>query len=95
MSKKRNAEPPPKDAQLVQFESGEFKPLFVKSADIGKVVIGLSCKTMSNLRSEKKGPKFYMVGGTPYYKLVDLESYFGANPVETFNDERRYGNGNV
>jgi hypothetical protein len=86
MPKRRNVEPLPRDAHLIRFEPGEFKPLFVKSADIGKIVIGLSCKTMSNLRSAKKGPKFYMVGGTPYYKLVDIESYFGANPVETFNN---------
>ena len=86
MSKKRNTESLPKDVHLVQFEPGEFKPIFVKSADIGKVVIGLSPKTMCNLRSEKKGPKFYMVGGTPYYKLDDLENYFGANPVETTNN---------
>ena len=83
MTKKRNIELLPKDAHLVRFEPGEFKPLFVKSANIGNVVIGLSSKTMSNLRSEKRGPKFYMVGGTPYYKLEDLENYFGANPVET------------
>ena len=83
MPKKRNAEPLPNNIQIVKFEPGEFKPLFVKSADIGKVVIGLSSKTMCNLRSEKRGPKFYLVGGTPYYKLEDLENYFGANPVET------------
>mgnify|MGYP006443013003 CR=1 FL=1 len=83
MTKKRNVELLPKDAQLVRFEPGDFKPLFVKSADIGKVVIGLSSKTMCNLRSQKRGPKYYMVGGTPYYKLEDLENYFGANPVET------------
>jgi hypothetical protein len=83
MPKKRNVEPLPKDARIVRFEPGELKPLFVKSADIGKVVIGLSAKTMCNLRSEKRGPKFYLVGGTPYYKLEDLENYFGANPVET------------
>jgi hypothetical protein len=83
MPKKRNVEPMPKNARIVRFEPGEFKPLFVKSADIGKVVIGLSSKTMCNLRSEKRGPKFYIVGCTPYYKLEDLENYFGANPVET------------
>ena len=87
MPKKRNVEPMPNNIQIVKFEPGEFKPLFVKSADIGKVVIGLSSKTMCNLRSEKRGPKFYLVGGTPYYKLEDLENYFGANPVET-NDGR-------
>ena len=83
MPKKRNVESMPNNIQIVKFEPGEFKPLFVKSADIGKVVIGLSSKTMCNLRSEKRGPRFYMVGGTPYYKLEDLENYFGANPVET------------
>jgi hypothetical protein len=83
MTKKRNVELLHKDVRIVRFETGEFKPLFVKSANIGNVVIGLSSKTMCNLRSQKRGPKYYMVGGTPYYKLEDLENYFGANPVDT------------
>jgi len=87
MTKKRNVELLPKDARIVRFEPGEFKPLFVKSADIGKVVIGLSSKTMSNWRSAKRGPQFFLDNGQPYYRLSDLEEYFSRCPVETFNHE--------
>jgi hypothetical protein len=86
MPKKRNAEPMPNNIQIVKFEPGKFKPLFVKSADIGKVVIGLSSKTMSNWRSAKRGPQFFLDNGQPYYRLSDLEEYFSRCPVETFND---------
>ena len=87
MTKKRNVELLPKDAHLVRFEPGKFKPLFVKSADIGKVVIGLSSKTMANWRSAKRGPKYFLDNGQPYYRLSDLEEYFSRCPVETFNHE--------
>ena len=83
MPKKRNAEPFPNNIQIVKFELGEFKPLFVKSADIGKVVIGLDPKTMSNWRSAKRGPRFFLDNGQPYYRLSDLEEYFSRCPVET------------
>ena len=87
MPKKRKAEPLPADAQIVRFEPGEFRSLFVAAKDIGKVVIGYSSKTAANDRSAKRGCRYYMVGGRPYYKLEDLENYFGGNPVETFNSD--------
>jgi hypothetical protein len=79
----------PNDAQCIQFETGNIRPLFVASKDIEKVIVGFNKKTAANLRCQKKGPRFYMVGGTPYYKVSDLEEYFGKNPVETFNSEER------
>lgn len=74
-----------KDIRLIQFEPGEFKPLFVKAPDIDRVIIGLSPKTMANWRSEKRGPPYYITGRAIYYKLKDLEDYFGGNPIQTTN----------
>jgi len=85
MSKKKS--PLPTVIHVIQTPEGEFKPLFVAGRDIGKVVVGLSAKTMANWRSAKVGPKFFMCNGTPYYKLSDLEAYFGANPVQTTGAE--------
>ncbi|PIR01370.1 MAG: hypothetical protein COV66_01800 [Nitrospinae bacterium CG11_big_fil_rev_8_21_14_0_20_45_15] len=70
--------------QVINFAPGEFRPLFVASKDIERVVLGYSAKSAANDRCAKRGPKFYMVGGRPYYRISDLENYFGARPVETF-----------
>lgn len=86
MPKKRKPELLPMDVKLIQFSQDNPKPLFVSSKDVEKVVIGWSKKTASNLRSQKKGPRFFMVGGTPYYKLSDLEEFFSKCPVETINE---------
>ena len=79
-----------KTPQIQVLESlPDFRPLYVSAASVDKVVLGVSRKTFSNWRSEKRGPRFFLVGGKPYYRLDDLESYFGANPVETLNLENR------
>ncbi len=95
MPKKRKPEPIPKDIQIVQFVQGDFQPLLVASKDIESVIRGYSSKTAANDRSRKVGPRYFMRGGRPYYLVQDLIEHFTQNPVETFNDERRYGNGNV
>ena len=68
--------------QVVQLPA-DFQPLFVSAAHVDRVVIGVSKKTWANWRSAKTGPRFYMVGAKPYYRLKDLQDYFSANPVET------------
>ena len=70
-------------------------PLIVAGKDIEKIIVGYSSKTAANDRSRKVGPRYFMRGGRPYYLVKDLVEHFTQNPVETFNDERRYGNGNV
>jgi hypothetical protein len=72
-------------AQSILSAADAFLPLIVASKDIEKVILGFSPKTAANLRSQKKGPRYFMVGGTPYYKTSDLLEYFCSNPVETFN----------
>ena len=66
--------------------------LFVAARAIGKVVIGLSSKTLANWRSYGIGPKYYVKNGSVYYRLKDLENFFGENPVETFDEEERCDN---
>ena len=86
MPKKIKPEPLPKDIQIVQFEPGEFRPLFVKASDIGEVVIGLSPKTLANWRSQGIGPAYTIINGQIYYRLSTLEEYFSRCPVKTTSD---------
>ena len=74
------------EIHVVEFQPGEFRPLFVAAKDVGKVVIGWSRKSAANARSLKIGPRFYTVRGMPFYRISDLEDHFGKNPVETFNE---------
>ncbi|MBT6717972.1 MAG: hypothetical protein HOB18_10115 [Nitrospina sp.] len=86
MPRKRKIEPLPQDARLVQFRPGELKPLFVKAADIGKVVVGLSPKTMANWRSQGIGPRYHLVNGSVYYGFGEIEGFFGKNLIETADE---------
>jgi len=86
MPKKLKPEPLPNDIQIVQFEPGEFRPLFVKASDIGEVVIGLSPKTLANWRSQGIGPAYTIINGQIYYRLSTLEEYFSRCPVKTTSD---------
>ena len=83
MPRKKATAPLPKDVRIIDYAPGEFKPLLVSSKDVEKVVIGWSKKTAANLRSQKKGPRYYLVGGTPYYQIEDLEEYFSRYLVKT------------
>ncbi len=64
--------------------------LIVAGKDIETIIVGYSAKTAANDRCRKIGPKYYQRGGRPYYLVEDLVDHFTQNPVETFNDERRY-----
>ncbi len=82
----KKLEPLSKDIQIIQFEAGEFHPYFVASKDIEKVVVGYSKKTAANDRSRKRGPPYYMIGGTPYFLVSELIEHFTRNRFETIND---------
>ena len=88
MPKKLKPEPLPNDIQIVQFEPGEFRPLFVKASNIGEVVVGLSPKTLANWRSQGIGPAYIIIHGQIYHRLSTLEEYFGGNEVKTFDGEK-------
>ena len=87
MPKKIKPEPLPKDIQIVQFEPGEFRPLFVKAANIEKVVVGLSPKTLANWRSLGIGPAYFIIHGQIYYRFSTLVEFFGGNEIKTFQGD--------
>ena len=64
-------------------DPNEPTPIFIAARAIGKAVVGLSPKTLANWRSYGRGPKYYLKNGSVYYKLEDLQTFFGENPVET------------
>ena len=86
MPRKRQAEPLPDDGQLIQFIPGEFKPLFVKAPDIGKVILGLSPSTAANWRSLGIGPEYHVIGGSVYYEFQVLKEFFSGGLVQTTGD---------
>tara|TARA_B100001971_G_C17744887_1_gene312505 strand:+ start:211 stop:471 length:261 start_codon:yes stop_codon:yes gene_type:complete len=85
MPRKRQVEPMPPDAKIIQLGPEEIKPLFVKATDIDRIIVGLSPKTLANWRSQGVGPKYFIVNGSVYYAFAELESYFGMHPIETIN----------
>ena len=74
--------------QVVQFQPGVIEPLFIAARDVPKVIIGVSAKTLSNWRSEKKGPAYHMVQGSPYYNWQELKEFFSSGRVETFDENK-------
>lgn len=70
---------------LAEFNTEEFKPLFVAAKDFAKVIIGPSAQTLANWRSLKIGPEYYKINGSVYYKISDLEEFFGKNKIQTSN----------
>ena len=67
--------------------SPEITPLFVAGKSAGKLVIGHSSKSFANDRSLKRGCRYFMVDGMPYYLVSDLIEHYTQNPVETLNHE--------
>ena len=86
MPRKRQVEPMPPDAKIIQLGPEEIKPLFVKATDIDRIIVGLSPKTLANWRSQGVGPKYFLVNGSVYYAFREIETYFGKNPVRTINE---------
>jgi len=64
----------------------ETTPLMVAAKDIERIILGYSAKKAANDRSLKRGPKFFLNGARPYYRVSDLIEYFTRNPVETVDD---------
>ena len=73
--------------KILAIDANAPSALFVAARAIETVVIGLSPKTLANWRSYGRGPKYYLKNGSVYYKLEDLENFFGENPVETDEEE--------
>jgi|ETNmetMinimDraft_12_1059888.scaffolds.fasta_scaffold72412_2 hypothetical protein len=88
MSKAKTATPEKTELKKIPSPKDNVSPLFVAAKDVERIIIGFNKKTAANWRSMKKGPRYHMVSGTPYYKVSDLVDYFGKNPVETFNNDK-------
>jgi len=84
MAKKKA--PPLAEIHVIETPKGEFRPLFVSAAHVDKVILGRSAKAFANDRCMKIGCRYFLVGGKPFYKISDLEAFYGGNPVEVFND---------
>jgi len=74
-----------KEIRVIQFPPGEIEPLFIRASDVGRVIIGLSPKTLSNHRSLGIGVEYHVVAGSVFYEYKVLKEYFSAGRVETFN----------
>ena len=70
---------------IIEVPVGEFQPLYVAARYIDKVIIGIARQTWANWRYLKIGPRYYKVNGAVYYKISELEEYFGRHPVQTFD----------
>lgn len=72
---------------VIEIPEGEFQPLFVAAHKIDKVIIGIAKQTWANWRYLKIGPRYYKVKGTVYYKISELEEYFGRSPIQTIDTD--------
>ncbi len=75
------------EIKVVQFPPGEIEPLFIRASDVGRVIIGLSPKTLSNHRSLGIGVEYHVVAGSVFYEFKVLKEYFSTGRVETLNRE--------
>ena len=50
-------------------------------------IYGLDVGTLANLRSKRRGPKFFKVGRRVYYFLADVEAWLRRCPVLTSDCE--------
>jgi|JYMV01.1.fsa_nt_gi hypothetical protein len=67
--------------------SPEISPLFVAGKSAPKLIVGHSAKSFANDRSLKRGCRYFMVDGMPFYSVSDLIAHYTQNPVETTQDD--------
>lgn len=48
---------------------------------------GLSIKSLANLRSQGRGPRFFRRGRRIYYNVQDVRSWLTQNPVLTIDQK--------
>jgi len=59
------------------------------SPSLAAELYSVSPGTLSNWRSQKKGPRFFRVGAKILYLVTDLDSFFTSEPVVTCDSIRR------
>lgn len=75
--------------KVIQFPPGETEPLFIAARAAPRMVEGVSLKTFANWRSQKKGPPFNLVDGSPYYPWREFKNHFNRGRVQTSNEPER------
>ncbi|MBA2848672.1 helix-turn-helix domain-containing protein [Thermosulfuriphilus ammonigenes] len=60
-----------------------MKPLFIAATEVSKLFPGLSPKTLANLRSQGRGPRFFKKGRRVFYRVEDLERWLAEGEVKT------------
>lgn len=55
-------------------------------------IYGLDVGTLANLRTQRRGPKFFKVGRRVFYFLSDVEAWLRRNPVLTTDSVEGAGN---
>lgn len=63
------------------------KPIFIAATRVEEFFPGLNPKTLANLRSQGRGPRFFKVGRKVFYRLEDLEAWLTRQPVRTADQE--------
>ena len=84
--KKSKAKSQPKEYKIIEFLPGETQPIVVAGKNVEKIIDGYTSKTAANDRSGKRGCRYFMRNGRPYYLVQDLIDHFTQNPVETTQD---------
>ena len=51
------------------------KPLFIAASEVPRFFPGLSPKTLANLRSQGRGPRYFRRGRRVFYRMEDLERW--------------------
>jgi len=59
------------------------KPIMIAASEVSKFFPGLHYKTLANMRSQGKGPRYYKVGRKVFYRIADLEAWLTQNPILT------------
>lgn len=63
-----------------------MSPKMIARTDIEKIIIGLKPKTLANLNSLGKGPKYFKIGHKVYYDVEDLMAWAKTRRSKTFDE---------
>ena len=63
------------------------KPIYCTPQQLGKYVDGINVDHLANLRSQKRGPKFYKRDRRVYYRIDDVLLWVSENPVLTIDQK--------
>lgn len=62
------------------------KPIFVAASEVPRFFPELSPKTLANLRSQGRGPRWFKRGRRVFYRVEDLERWLMEGEMKTTGD---------